>query len=152
LVMPTLLQGIPMALFFTPLTAIILSGLPQDKIPAAAGLSNFVRVFAGAVGTSLLSTGWNDRAALHHAQLVEQSSVNNPNFVNAIAGLQSAFAGSASSATAFFEKSLDAQAWMLGLNDMFWLSSVIFISIIPLIWITKPGKGAGGSAAAAGAH
>ena len=50
LVMPTLLQGIPMALFFVPLTAIILSGLPPDKIPAAAGLSNFVRVFAGARG------------------------------------------------------------------------------------------------------
>lgn len=151
LVLPTLLQGIPMALFFTPLTAIILSGLPHDKIPAAAGLSNFVRVFAGAVGTSLLSTGWNDRATLHHAQLVEQSSVNNPIFTNAIAGLQTAFSGSASVATAFFAKSLDAQAWMLGLNDMFWLSAVIFISIIPLIWITKPGKAAGGSAAA-GAH
>ena len=53
LVLPTLLQGIPMALFFVPLTAIILSGLPPEKIPAAAGLSNFVRVFFGAAGTSL---------------------------------------------------------------------------------------------------
>src|SRR6202044_659204 len=50
LVLPTLLQGIPTALFFVPLTAIILSGLPPEKIPSAAGLSNFVRVFAGAVG------------------------------------------------------------------------------------------------------
>ena len=152
LVMPTLLQGIPMVLFFTPLTAIILSGLPHDKIPAAAGLSNFVRVFAGAVGTSMLSAGWNNRAILHHAQLIEQSSVNNPAYVSAIASLQSALAGSASTATAYFEKSLNIQAWMLGLNDMFWLSAVIFISIIPLIWITKPGKGAGAGAAAASAH
>jgi DHA2 family multidrug resistance protein len=152
LVMPTLLQGIPMALFFTPLTAIILSGLPHDKIPAAAGLSNFVRVFAGAVGTSLLSTGWNDRAILHHAQLAEQSSINNPLYVSAISDVQSVFASGASTATAFFEKSLDAQAWMLGLNDMFWLSAVIFVAIIPLIWITKPEKGAGGAATAAGAH
>src|SRR6202044_347573 len=50
LILPTLLQGIPTALFFVPLTAIILSGLPPEKIPSAAGLSNFVRVFAGAVG------------------------------------------------------------------------------------------------------
>jgi DHA2 family multidrug resistance protein len=42
LVLPTLLQGIPMALFFVPLTAIILSGLSPAQIPAAAGLSNFV--------------------------------------------------------------------------------------------------------------
>ena len=54
LVLPTLLQGIPMALFFVPLTSIMLSGLPPSKIPAAAGLSNFVRVFCGAVGTSLV--------------------------------------------------------------------------------------------------
>ena len=38
---------------------------------------------------------------------------------------------------------------MLGLNDIFWLSAVIFIAIIPLIWLTRPGKGGGG---AAGAH
>lgn len=38
---------------------------------------------------------------------------------------------------------------MLGLNDIFWLSAVIFIVIIPLIWLTKPVKGGAGGAAAA---
>ena len=38
LVLPTLLQGIPMALFFVPLTAIILAGQPPQRVPAAAGL------------------------------------------------------------------------------------------------------------------
>jgi len=45
-ILPTLLQGIPTAMFFVPLTVLLLSGLPPDKIPAAAGLSSFVRVFA----------------------------------------------------------------------------------------------------------
>ena len=94
LVLPTLLQGIPTALFFVPLTAIILSGLAPDRIPAAAGLSNFVRVFAGAVGTSLASTGWNDRTILHHAQLAEQTSVNNPTYTSALDALQSSLGGS----------------------------------------------------------
>ncbi|WP_374193521.1 DHA2 family efflux MFS transporter permease subunit, partial [Trinickia mobilis] len=84
LVLPTLLQGIPVAVFFTPLTAIILSGLPPEKIPAAAGLSNFTRIFAGAVGTSLLNNTWNDRTILHHARLAEQTSVNNPAYVHAL--------------------------------------------------------------------
>ncbi|CAE6755402.1 DHA2 family efflux MFS transporter permease subunit [Paraburkholderia haematera] len=152
LVLPTLLQGIPTALFFTPLTAIILSGLSPDKIPAAAGLSNFVRIFAGAVGTSLLSTGWNNRTILHHAQLAEQTSVNNPTFVDAIANLQTTLDVSTAKATAFFETSLNTQATMLGLNDIFWLSGVIFLVIIPLIWVTKPGKGASAGAAGAGGH
>jgi MFS transporter, DHA2 family, multidrug resistance protein len=152
LVLPTLLQGIPTALFFTPLTGIILSGLPPDKIPAAAGLSNFVRVFAGAVGTSLMSTGWNNRTILHHAQLVEQTSVNNPNFVDAILSLQTTLNAAAPKAWAFFEASLNKEATMLGLNDIFWLSAVTFIVIIPLIWLTKPGKGSGAGAAGAGGH
>nr|WKF61230.1 Multidrug export protein EmrB [Paraburkholderia busanensis] len=149
LILPTLLQGIPTALFFVPLTAIILSGLAPDKIPAAAGLSNFVRVFAGGVGTSLITTGWNNRTILHHAQLAEQTSATNPLYNDAIATIHSTLGGSMDQARAFFEQSLNAQAAMLGLNDIFWLSSMIFIVIIPLIWMTKPAKGGGGAAAAA---
>jgi MFS transporter, DHA2 family, multidrug resistance protein len=152
LVLPTLLQGIPTALFFVPLTAIILSGLAPEKIPAAAGLSNFVRVFAGAVGTSLVATGWNDRTILHHSQLAEQTSVNNPTFVSGINGLQTTLCGSMDQARAFFEQSMNTQAAMLGLNDIFWLSGVIFIVIIPLIWLTKPSKSGAAAAAGAGGH
>ena len=152
LVLPTLLQGIPTALFFTPLTAIILSGLPPEKIPSAAGLSNFARIFAGAVGTSLLSTGWNNRTILHHERLAELTSVNNPTFVGAIENLQTTLGSNAQKATAFFESSLSVQASMLGLNDIFWISAVIFVAIIPLIWLTRPGKGAAAGAAGAGGH
>jgi DHA2 family multidrug resistance protein len=152
LVLPTLLQGIPTALFFVPLTAIILSGLPHDKIPAAAGLSNFVRVFAGAVGTSLLATGWSDRTILHHARLVEQANPYNPIYTDSIAQIQSTLHVGAANALAFFESGLTAQASTLGLNDIFWLSAVAFIVIIPLIWFTHPGKDAGAAAVAAGGH
>jgi DHA2 family multidrug resistance protein len=98
----------------------------------------------------LITTSWNNRTILHHAQLAEQSSVNNPDYTSAIANLHATLGGSMDQAAVFFERSLNAQAAMLGLNDIFWLSSLIFIVIIPLIWLTKPGKGGGG--AAAGAH
>jgi DHA2 family multidrug resistance protein len=146
LVLPTLLQGIPSALFFVPLTEIILSGLPVDKIPAAAGLSNFARVFAGAMGTSLFTNGWNNRTIQHHARLVEQTVVNNPTFVAALDGLHNMLGGGAQKSLAAFENSLTTQAAMLGLNDIFWLSVVIFIAIVPLIWVTKPAKNSGGDA------
>lgn len=151
LVLPTLLQGIPTALFFVPLTAIILSGLPPEKIPAAAGLSNFARVFAGAVGTSLLTTGWNNRTIEHHATLVEQLSIYNPAFVESIATVQKTLGGGVSKALAFTETKMNAQAAMLGINDMFWLSAVVFILIIPLIWVTHPNRSAP-PAGAVGGH
>jgi len=151
LVLPTLLQGIPTALFFVPLTGIILSGLPPEKIPSAAGLSNFIRVFCGAAGTAIASTAWNNRTILHHERLAEQASVNNPAFVQSIQQLQSTLGLTMQQAYARFEVTLNTQASMLGLDDVFWISAVIFVMIIPLIWLTKPAKGQV-SAAAAAAH
>ncbi|WP_017776822.1 DHA2 family efflux MFS transporter permease subunit [Paraburkholderia kururiensis] len=141
LVLPTLLQGIPTALFFVPLTAIILSGLPPERIPAAAGLSNFARVFCGAAGTSLATTAWSNRTILHHAQLAEQTSANNPVYTAAVDSIRAAFGFDPAQALAYFERILDAQAAMLGLNDIFWISGVIFVVITPLIWLTRPVTG-----------
>ena len=61
-----------MAFFFIPLTTLTLAGLPPERIPAAAGLSNFVRITLGAMGTSIATTLWDNRATLHHPRLVEQ--------------------------------------------------------------------------------
>ena len=154
LVLPTLLQGIPMAMFFVPLTSIILSGLPPEKIPAAAGLSNFGRTFCGAVGTSLIGNAWNNRTILHHARLTEQASPTNPDFTQQIDTARSLLHLGPDAAHAMFNASVDAQAAVMGLNDIFYISAFIFIAIIPLIWITRPAKAGGGadSAAAAGAH
>jgi DHA2 family multidrug resistance protein len=151
LVLPTLLQGIPMALFFVPLTSIVLSGLPPSKIPAAAGLSNFARVFCGAVGTSLFGNAWDNRIALHHERLTEQANVYNPVFLQSLGTSQTVLNVNDAQARGVFNFNLSTQAAMMGLNDIFFISAVIFLAIIPLIWITKRAKGGGGGAAA-GAH
>ncbi|HSY28812.1 MAG TPA: DHA2 family efflux MFS transporter permease subunit, partial [Burkholderiaceae bacterium] len=80
LMVPTVIQGAAMAMFFIPLTSIILSGQPPEKIPAAAGLSNFVRIMCGGIGTSITSTIWENRTTLHHAQLAEHTGIQNPAF------------------------------------------------------------------------
>ena len=67
----------------------------------------------------------------------------------ALDGIRAAFGFSPAEALAYFERGLDAQASMLGLNDIFWISGVIFLVIVPLIWLAKPVKGTGGGAVAA---
>jgi DHA2 family multidrug resistance protein len=151
LVLPTLLQGIPTVLWFVPLVSISFSGLSPERIPAAAGLSNFVRIFSGAVGTSISGTVWNDRTILHHARLTEQASVANPVFNNAIESMQQGLHINPDSALALFDVAVTNQAAIMGLDDFFYISTFIFILIIPLVWITRPVKG-GGSGAASAAH
>jgi len=150
LVLPTLIQGIPIAMFFIPLSMIILSGVPPDKIPAAAGLSNFARIFSGAIGTSIATTAWNDRSILHHSQLTDQANPYNPNFTEFMNSSHSLLGLNTDQSYGLFNSILNVQADMLGLNDIFWISSLIFIALIPVVWITtKPKKVAAGEAAAA---
>ena len=73
-----MMQGAGDGVLLHPAVTITLSGLPPDRIPAASGLTNFVRITAGAFGTSISTTLWENRAALHHAQLAEAVNPGNP--------------------------------------------------------------------------
>jgi MFS transporter, DHA2 family, multidrug resistance protein len=152
IVLPTLLQGIPMALFFAPLTVIILSGQPPEKVPAAAGLSTFGRMFCGGVGTSIANVVWNNRTIMHHEILTAQSNPTNPIFNQQLHGYHSLLGLNTGSSYALFDNFVQTQAAMMGLDDIFYASAIIMIVIIPLIWITKRGKASSADAAASAAH
>ena len=152
ILIPTLIQGVAMACFFIPLMTITLSGLSYDKIPAASGLSNFVRITAGSFGTSIATTVWQDRAAMHHAQLSEFVNPGSVAANSALSGLASAGL-SPDQALATVNRLMDQQAYMLAANDVFYASALVFLLLIPLVYLTRPTHaGAGGTDAAAGAH
>ncbi len=137
ILVPTIIQGAAMAFFFIPLQAIVFSGLTPDRMPAAAGLSNFVRITAGAVGTSLFTTAWEDRAILHHAQLAE--SVNRGNdTATAVLGQLGASGYSPEQALGTVNRLMDQQAYTLAVTDLFLLSSVVFVVLIAMVWLSKP--------------
>jgi DHA2 family multidrug resistance protein len=151
IMVPTIIQGVAMAFFFIPLMTITLSGLEPDRIPAASGLTNFVRITAGAMGTSITTTLWENRAALHHAHLAESMGAGSPVVQMTLNGL-SASGLTREQALAQMNRLVDQQAFMLAANDIFYLSAALFLVLIPLVWLTHPQHGAGGAGAAAGAH
>ncbi|MDQ7955379.1 MAG: DHA2 family efflux MFS transporter permease subunit, partial [Pseudomonadota bacterium] len=151
IMIPTLIQGIAMAFFFIPLVTITLSGLTPDRIPAASGLSNFARITAGAMGTSIATTLWENRATLHHAQLTEAVNQGSTAATGAIGALGSAGLGP-EQVLAQINRLVDQQAFMLATSDLFYGSAVLFLLLIPVIWLSKPARGGGSSDAAAGAH
>jgi DHA2 family multidrug resistance protein len=155
ILVPTLIQGIAMSCFFIPLSVILLSGIAPDKIPAASGLSSFVRIVAGSFGTSIATTVWQDRAAMHHAQLAESISQGNFAATQVLSGLNSAGL-TAEQALAQVNRLVDQQAYMLAVNDVFFASAMIFLLLIPVVWLSRPKRavlaGAGTADSAAGAH
>ena len=155
-----MIQGVAVAFFFIPLTSITLGGLTPDKIPAASGLSSFARIVGGSFGTSIAITIWQDRAAMHHAQLAEMVHVGSSAATSALAGFYAAGMNT-EQALSQINRMVDQQAYMLAADDVFYGSAMIFLALIPLVWLSrpvragKPGAANSGPAAAdaaAGAH
>ena len=153
LMIPTIIQGIALACFFIPLTTITLGGVAPAQVASASGLSSFTRVVGGSFGTSIAVTIWQDRAAMHHAQLAEL--VNRGSVAtNAALANFSAAGMNTEQALSQINRMLDQQAFMLAANDVFYGSAVIFLFLIPLVWLSHPPRNGGRASAdaAAGAH
>jgi DHA2 family multidrug resistance protein len=150
LMVPTIIQGAAMAFFFIPLVTITLSGIPPVQMPAASGLSNFARITAGSFGTSISTTLWDHRATMHHAQLVEKLTPYDPNATQALANMQ-ASGLTPDQSLALLNRFVDQQAALLSANDIFYASALLFLAMIGLVWLAKPGKKVA-SPEVAGAH
>jgi DHA2 family multidrug resistance protein len=150
LMVPTLIQGAAMAVFFIPLITLGLSGLAPERIPAASGLINFVRITAGSFGTSIATTWWDRRASFHHAELAEHITLYDPTTTQAVINMQSS-GMSPQQSYQTINRLIDQQAAMMSANDVFLASAALFLLLIGIIWFARPVKGAA-SASAAGAH
>lgn len=151
ILLPTIVQGIALAFFFVPLMSITMSGLTPDRTPSASGLSNFVRISAGAFGTSIATTLWDDRATLHHAHMVERlGGGGDPVLSDAMAKL-SAAGLSPDQAAAQINRLIDQQAFTRAADDIFLGSVFLFLLLIGMIWFARPAR-AGAPVDAGGAH
>ncbi|MFA5170483.1 MAG: DHA2 family efflux MFS transporter permease subunit [Sulfuriferula sp.] len=151
IMIPSLIQGIAMAAFFVPLVTLIFSGLSPDKIPAASGLSNFVRIMAGGFGASIYTSVWGNRTAVHHAVLAEHINYASP-VSQAVIKTLTDMGMSEQQALAFVNNLLNQQAATMAVNDLAWLSALLFVALIGLIWLARPIKAAPKTVESAGAH
>jgi DHA2 family multidrug resistance protein len=146
-IVPTFAQGFGMSIFFVAVLNIVLDGIPPQQIPAASGLSNFIRITGGAFATSITTTMWERRAALHQSQLAEVSSVYDPRAQQAIEALHgNGF--SDQQALALLNHNLSSQAYFLSAIDFFWICAWITFGIIVFVWLTRRPRVTGAPAAA----
>ncbi len=131
---PRLIMGIAMAMFFIPLTAIILSHIPQSKVASAMGLVNFIRVLGGSFGTSIGISLWNRWSAVHHSYL---SDVVTP-FSHAAVSFEQGLSQVMQHPISYINMMVTKQALTMSNDDILYYSGVIFLALIPLLWFTKP--------------
>ena len=90
---------------------------------------------------------------MHHLQLAEAVIPGSPAAQAVLSGL-TASGLTPEQALGQINRLVDQQAFMLAANDIFYISALLFLTLIPLVWLSHPLKSpsAGGGEAAAGAH
>ena len=133
---PQLIQGFALGLFFVSLFTVSFDGLPPHKIPAASGLSNFLRITAGSFATSLTTTYWDRREALHQTRLADTLNVYAPAYQQSLAQLHQ-LGMSDQTAAAAMTQTLVAQSYLLSSLDLFYLSAWLCVALIPLCFLVR---------------
>jgi len=146
-VLPQLVLGMAMGVFFVSMLSISFDRLPPQKVPAASGLSNFLRIVGGGFATSLITTFWDRREALHQSRLAELATPFDPAFAQSMSQLQG-LGLSDQAAAGLITRGMIGQGYLLSSLDLFYLSGWLALALIPLCWLVARPAGSGGPAAA----
>jgi DHA2 family multidrug resistance protein len=135
-VMPNMVMGLGMSMFFVAMITLCMSGLPPARIPAASGLTNFARITAGSFAASLTTTVWDRREALHQSHLTEAMTHFDSTTAATLEGLEHAGLTQAQSLAAMTQM-LIQQAYVRAAVEYFWLSGWLCLGLIPIVWATR---------------
>ena len=142
-VIPQLLQGFGIPLFFAPIYSLALNGMKPQEIAGAAGLLSFTRTMSGAFGTSLVTTSWSNAARSNRVELLNQ--------MNGAAAVQTVRVTGLGAARSLgqLENIVQTQAVMLATDSMFLGIACIMVVGAFSIWLVP---NPAGFARASGGH
>jgi DHA2 family multidrug resistance protein len=146
--LPMLVQGIGMSLYFTSMLNISLRDVPPPRFPAASGLSNFSRISAGSFAASTTTTLWDRRAALHQTRITEAMGAGPGSIWSDAVRHMHELGLSLAQAVGAVTRTVVNQAYMMAALDFFWASAWLSLLLIPLVWFTRRSVSGGAHAAA----
>ncbi|NHB58842.1 DHA2 family efflux MFS transporter permease subunit [Acinetobacter sp. 194] len=136
LALPQIIQGFAVPFFFIPLTNLALASVKVEEMASAAGLMNFLRTMAGAIGASLAVTIWDD-----HAKVARSEMVSNLNIEQTQQHLID-HGYSEGSVLGIVSNLVDKEAMTLSVNHVFLILAGVFLLAALIIWAAPKAKGA----------
>jgi DHA2 family multidrug resistance protein len=134
--MPALVQGAAMGIFFVALLTIALDRIPPERIPAASGLNNFLRIIASGFATSLTTTYWDRRESFHQSRLVESLSVFDPALREAVTSIKGLGLGDQAAHAGILQQVID-QGYLLSTLDLFYFFGWTTLMLIVACWVVR---------------
>ncbi|MFV8192063.1 DHA2 family efflux MFS transporter permease subunit [Acinetobacter soli] len=131
---PQILQGFAVPFFFVPLSNLALAAVEPHEIASAAGLMNFLRTMAGAIGASIAVTLWDDHAIVSRSELV--SKLQPQEVQNTLT--QNGF--STETALGTISNLVDKESITLATDHVFLVFSLVFLVAGLIIWLSPKPK------------
>jgi DHA2 family multidrug resistance protein len=139
---PQFIQGISLGLIFVPLTTISMDPIPKEAMGNATSLFNLMRNIGGSVGIALSTTLIARRAQANINLLGGHVSAYDPDARAFLEGLQAAMVARGADVVTAAERAhaiafglLARQASMLAFVGVFRLLSIIFVLMLPLLFL-----------------
>ena len=137
---PRFLQGFSMGFIFVPLQTLTLATIRLERLGNATAAYNVVRNIGGSVGVAAATTLLVRRSQEHQTTLVSHVNVWSLDTAGRLRDWTDHFLGqgsdtftSARQALVMMYRRMHDQAQVMAYADDFWLISIIFIAILPLI-------------------
>lgn len=139
---PLLIRGVGMALLFVPLTTLAIADLKGPELGQGTGLNNMMRQLGGSFGIATLTTLISLRQAFHRNNLISNISIYNPAFTQGFNQSLQGFMSKGKSmldatqmAYAAIEGRLSRQSILLTYDDAYWISGLVMVFSIPLLYL-----------------
>ncbi len=152
---PQLIQGAALSLLFVPLTTVAMAAIPRERMGNATSLFNLMRNIGGSVGIAAAGT----MVARHQQSMTALFGTNisalDPETQSVFAQLRAGFIAAGADAVTATNRAygalfgmLQQQAAMVSFVTMFELMGLLFLLMLPLLFLMKrPRAGAGPMAA-----
>ncbi len=146
---PLMLQGAALGLIFVPLTTVTHDPIPRERLGNATSIFNVMRNIGASIGISIVETLQFRSMQKHINTLDKFVSPSNLKAEDMIAGLRQNFLAQGADLATASKRAYDAvwgmlnrQAAMLSYNDVFFILSMIFLMMAPLVLLMrKPKRG-----------
>ncbi|RYE33037.1 MAG: DHA2 family efflux MFS transporter permease subunit [Sphingobacteriaceae bacterium] len=139
---PLAIRGIGMALLFVPLTTLAIADLKGAEIGQGTGLNNMMRQLGGSFGIAALTTIIHIRQGVHRNNLLVNINPYNPAYVQRFNMYVHAFLAKGKSmldathmAYGAMEGAVIKQSLLLTYDDAYWISGLIMLCSIPLLYL-----------------
>jgi DHA2 family multidrug resistance protein len=152
---PQFLQGAGMALLFVPLTTVSMATIQPQRMGNATSLFNLMRNIGGSVGIAITGTYLQRHRQAVSAALGEHLNVYDPVPQSIIAQIRAGLVAAGSDAVTATERAyvvlegmLFRQSSMVTFVTIFRVMGVIFLVMIPLVFVMRRPKRGGAPASA----